>query len=183
MKTNAAHEAGVDESAVDVAVEAASVKVTVTIATASVAQATSVRSSLSASLANASAATSVLGVPVSSTPSVASGGATTTIVIEINSGDDDDDGSAAQGLTVGIFVGIGAAMLVGGLLLGVLVVGCFFPHRLPCRAPAAPAASAAAVHAATLRAEKSWQDMTLQGFHPQKGFEPQLKEVVVSDSF
>jgi len=83
VKTGIATEAGVAESAVTVAVEAASVRVTVTITTASAAQATSIANTLTASLSSAGAATTVIGVTVSATPTVANGGNVVSWVITV----------------------------------------------------------------------------------------------------
>ena len=111
VKANVASEAGVSQSAVTVTVEAASVKVTVTITTATAAQATSISNTLTASLSSAAAATAVLGVTVSSTPSVATDTGD-------SSGGGGDGGSSSGGLSIVVIAaaaGGGGAALVAGL--------------------------------------------------------------------
>jgi hypothetical protein len=60
----------VSEAVVDVAVVSASVHVTVTISTTSGTQASSFESTLATSLGTVASATAVLGVPVTSTPTI-----------------------------------------------------------------------------------------------------------------
>ena len=117
VKANVASQAGVAQSAVTVTVEAASVKVTVTITTASAAQATSISNTLTASLSSAAAATAVLGVTVSSTPSVATDTG--------DSGGGGGGGSDGGGGGVGIVL-IAAAAGGGGAALVVALVVAYF---------------------------------------------------------
>jgi hypothetical protein len=118
VKTGVANEALVPESAVTVTVEAGSVLVTTTIATTSPAQAATISSRLSASLSTPAAATSALGVPVTSTPSV-TGGASD------NAPDNDGLGSGGggRGITTMIVAaaGGGAALAAG---LGAIAMYC-----------------------------------------------------------
>jgi hypothetical protein len=116
VRTNAAAAAGVAESAVTVAVEAASVRVTVTIATASAAQAATISTALATSLSNATAATTVLGVVVLSTP---------TVAIATSGDDDDGGGGGGDGSSGAPVVIIAAAAAGGGAAVMIALVGAY----------------------------------------------------------
>jgi hypothetical protein len=118
VKTSLAAEAAVPPTAVTVTVRAASVLVTATIATTSAAQAASIQSSLAASLSTPAAAQSVLGVPVSSTP---------TVVVSAPSGDD-DGGGGGGGVPMAAVIGGGVG---GALVIGVLIVAALKWGRTP----------------------------------------------------
>jgi hypothetical protein len=76
VRTSLATAAAVSESAVGVAVQPASVRVTVTITTVSAAQTSAISSGLTALLPSAAVATGVIGVTVEATPSVTDGSST-----------------------------------------------------------------------------------------------------------
>ena len=104
VKVNVARTLGVSESLVQVSVEAASVRVTVTISTASSEQATSFKATLENTLSSVDSATAALGVPVVSTPNV--------IIDTSGSGvGDDDSGGAPVGIIAGGASG-GVALIV-----------------------------------------------------------------------
>lgn len=100
--------AGVDSSAVEVAITAASVRITATIAVPAATTAAAMTTSLKASLATSELATAALGVSVESVPVVK------------KDGDDGDDGlpaGAIAGIVVGVLVGLSLDVGAGVVLM------------------------------------------------------------------
>lgn len=98
--------AGVDSSAVEVTITAASVRITATIAVPGTTTATAMTTSLKAELATAELATAALGFTVESVPVVTKSG---------GGGDDGLSAGAIAGIVIGVLVGV--ALIGAGIML------------------------------------------------------------------
>ena len=118
LRQGIATAAGVDKSLVTIAVAAASVIITATIAVPASTTAAAVQTSLSSTLGTAADASAALGVTIESAPTVALAGSEDSIEMKQNKSTSESSG---DGVPIAAIIGaaVGALVLLIGTLLGV----------------------------------------------------------------
>ena len=125
ISVSVADSADVDPSNVNVTASAASTRVNIVITTPTASASTTVEETLSESVfADASAASSFLGLTMTSAPTITSQTIVTVIPPTMSAGLSVPDAGAGAGSTLTLAIAVGAGSLVGGIGLIMLVIRC-----------------------------------------------------------